>query len=193
MKLNIEQFGYNDNVLFCNTSLTFSFSDKISLTGSNGVGKSTLLDLLCNKITNNTLRDCSFTFGYYGPHTTLPLDITMSQILWQFSDFLDKELQYKLLRGFDFENHLNTRIGALSRGNNVKSKLIFLLSLKRRRFLLLDEPTENLDKESIDFLAKYLKGLNSGHLVASHNKSFLSQTCKRHISIINKKIIENAL
>lgn len=193
MTIKIDTFGFKNNVLFNNTGFTLQLNDKISLTGNNGVGKSTLLDMLCQKISNNISSNGSFKFGYYGPQTSLPPDLTMSRLMWQFSDFLNKEIQIQLISGFNFENHLHTRIGALSQGNNVKSKLIFLLALKNTRFLLLDEPTENLDNDSICFLTQYLKARQDGHMIASHNAAFLRQTCNRHLSILNTKILEDAL
>lgn len=193
MTIKIGKFEFNNNVLFNDTGFTLQPTDKISLTGNNGVGKSTLLNILCGKISYDVSIKRSFKFIYFGADTSLPPDLTMSRVVWQFSDLLDRELQIKLISRFNFENHMHTKIGALSHGNRVKSKLIFLFSLKKSGLLLLDEPTENLDNDSILFLAQHLNARNNGHIIVSHNHAFLKDTCSRHLSIFNTKIVDDDL
>lgn len=190
MKIEIDKFGFNNEMLFVDTGFAFSYVDKISISGANGSGKSTLLNILSGKIHNKFLYDATFPLGYFGKNTSLPLDIKVKKLYWQFKDFLNADEHHKLIEGFAFGKHLNTVVGKLSEGNLVKSQLIFLLSLKSHRFLLLDEPTEFIDDESLIFLANYLKTRRGGHVITSHNKIFLKETCSRHFSIHNQKLVQ---
>ena len=81
----------------------------------------------------------------------------------------------------------NTVIATLSGGERAKLMLAKLL-LKELDLMLLDEPTNFLDVEHVDWLVKYLTGYKKAFLVISHDTAFLDKTCKSIVSIENGRL-----
>lgn len=83
----------------------------------------------------------------------------------------------------------STVIGRLSGGERVKLMLSRLL-LEEPDVMLLDEPTNFLDVEHVDWLEKYLNGYKKTFLVISHDTAFLNGVCKTIVSIENGEIFK---
>ena len=81
----------------------------------------------------------------------------------------------------------NTIIGTLSGGERAKLMLSKLL-LEEEDVMLLDEPTNFLDVEHVDWLIKYLNAYKKTFLVISHDVKFLDSVCKSIVNIENGKI-----
>lgn len=81
----------------------------------------------------------------------------------------------------------NTVIANISGGERAKLMLTKLL-LETPDIMLLDEPTNFLDVEHIDWLVKYLNGYKKTFLVISHDVKFLDQVCKNIVNIENGSI-----
>lgn len=78
-------------------------------------------------------------------------------------------------------------IGTLSGGERAKVMLSQLL-LEERDIILLDEPTNFLDIEHVDWLTKYLNSYNKTFLVISHDTKFLNEICRYVVNIENGAI-----
>ena len=81
----------------------------------------------------------------------------------------------------------DTLIGKLSGGQRAKVMLAKLL-LDEPNVMLLDEPTNFLDLEQIDWLAKYLDAYKGTFLLVSHDGEFLNRVCKIIVNIENSRI-----
>lgn len=86
---------------------------------------------------------------------------------------------------------MDTLIKALSGGELAKLTLFKQLYLNKEKILLLNEPTNYLDPESVDALATMLKQSHLTSIIASHNKKFLTKFCYRQYEINNNDLIEN--
>jgi len=96
----------------------------------------------------------------------------------------------KVLKGLGFdENDMKKPVNTFSGGWNIKIKLAKIL-LKKYDLILLDEPTNYLDIESIRWLEDYLVNFSDAIVVISHDKMFLNNVTNRTIEISNKKIYD---
>ncbi|MCL2063691.1 MAG: ABC-F family ATP-binding cassette domain-containing protein [Candidatus Cloacimonetes bacterium] len=115
---------------------------------------------------------------------------------------LDKlQTEYEVLGGFLFENDikslLNTfgfkepdyerSIDDFSGGEKTRIRLISIL-LNKYNFILFDEPTNHLDLLTVDWFIQYLKGLDCGYLIVSHDRYLLDQVANRIYNLNNKRI-----
>ncbi len=93
-----------------------------------------------------------------------------------------------ILIGLNFdESQFSRSILSLSGGERTRLSLAALLS-KESELILLDEPTNHLDIESILWLEKHIKSSSSTFLIASHDRTFIDNTCSTIYEISNKKI-----
>ena len=90
----------------------------------------------------------------------------------------------KYLNKFDVKKRLDSKILELSGGEKIKILLISLF-LNDKNILLLNEPTNNLDLKSIDFLKDYLSSTSKSMLVVSHDKNFLSEITNKTLKLEN--------
>lgn len=94
-----------------------------------------------------------------------------------------------ILEGLNFKVNLNNKINTLSGGEKIKVLLATLL-LSNADIILLDEPTNNLDLDSIKWLENYLSNLDKEMIIVSHDKDFLNKIVNKIFEIENGKIIE---
>lgn len=181
------KFSYNkDKEIFSNFSLSIKEREKIFLNGPNGSGKTTLFKIMTNIIENDSLtynlyfkgKNCNFnqikkSFIYIPDKTYLlePIsgykNIEFFKLLWKEDDNYYK-IVYNLCEAFNLENSLNELVENFSLG--MKQKL-FLATLLARKgdVILLDEPYNNLDASSREFLTNYLiKERKEAFILASH-------------------------
>ena len=171
------------DVVFENTSIVLDSDWKLGLIGRNGRGKTTLLRLLHGDLDAHGAIHTSVRFDYFPfpvkhPHATpieLAEDMRPDGETWQF---------YREASLLELSDEvLNTPYQRLSGGEQVKVLLALLFS-QDNQFLLIDEPTDHLDKEGRKTVAQYLNKKKSFILV-SHDRYFLDQ-CIDHVLSINR-------
>ena len=94
-----------------------------------------------------------------------------------------------ILNGLDFNQKLDCKIGKLSGGEKIKIMLATLL-LSNPDIYLLDEPTNNLDLDSIKFLENYLSKLNKKMIIVSHDEEFLNNISNKIFELKDGKLNE---
>lgn len=157
--------GAGGRVLFQDLNLSLS-SDRVALVGRNGVGKSTLLRILSGETSPDAGVVKLFSNLYLVPQSIGRLELERLFTL----DGVEAELEraslptlseVKAAEGFSF-------------GEKRKLKLV-LAKLSRADILLLDEPTEDLDEEGVEWLKGWLSQWKGGLLVATHSRELLSE------------------
>jgi ABC transport system ATP-binding/permease protein len=176
--------GYEDKVLIEDFSYVFKRGDKIGITGPNGAGKTTFLKLITGEEQpeeGNITIGSTTAFGYYKQeesdfdHEKTLIDtvksvaevvtvgtgstITVSQFLNQFG-FPPKQ-QY-------------TPIAKLSGGEKRRLQLLMVL-IKSPNFLILDEPTNDLDLMTLNTLEEFLEGFGGCLVIVSHDRYFMDR------------------
>ena len=166
-------------------SFSFQSGQKIGILGNNGVGKTTFLNLLMSQIlpTKGTIKTGVNTeFLYFDQKkTNLNLGKTPFDELgdgnekFLFGDILVSTRKYLESWLFDRQKY-DTTIKHLSGGE--KSRLILAKILaKGGNFLILDEPTNDLDLDTLRVLEESLVEFEGTSLIVSHDRYFLNRVC----------------
>ncbi|WKZ23983.1 MAG: ABC-F family ATP-binding cassette domain-containing protein [Candidatus Dojkabacteria bacterium] len=218
VKFDNFDFGYDEQrLLFQNQSLVLTKDDKTALLGANGTGKSTLLKLILTKyVMQNQLNPEWFgvsefvkkygatlqqdqslyvgpgiKIGYYSQHhSQLQGELTIRELLWQ-NDIQDESQFQGLIRRYHFSKETvdDKKISSLSGGE--KSKLQFiLLMLSGANTLLLDEPINHLDIESMKIVENVLHDFSGALVVISHDRYFLSRVINKIVYVKDKGLHE---
>ncbi|MBT3769974.1 MAG: ATP-binding cassette domain-containing protein, partial [Acidiferrobacteraceae bacterium] len=178
------EFGYGACPLFRDFSLQIRRGDRIGLVGNNGVGKSTLLRLLLGELephSGSIKWGVNIQVGYFDQHRReLDLDKTVAEVVGEGRDYitLDGKPRHVIgyLRGFLFSAKRSlTPIRALSGGERNRVILARLFT-QPANLLILDEPTNDLDVETLEVLEGRLAQYSGTLIVVSHDRAFLDNT-----------------
>jgi len=176
--------AYGEKTVVRDVSLRLQRGDRLGLVGPNGAGKTTLVRLLTGALAPDagTLRlganlevaaldqqralDPDETLAHYltdGRGETLVVNGEEKHVASWMKDFLFKPEQ------------MRTPVGELSGGERARLMLARLLS-RPSNFLVLDEPTNDLDMETLDLLQELVAGFAGTVLMVSHDRDFLDRT-----------------
>ncbi|PIC26067.1 hypothetical protein B9Z55_018758 [Caenorhabditis nigoni] len=188
-------FGYGNDILFKNIDFGVDMDSRIAIVGPNGVGKSTLLKLLIGKIEPvsfyiNGLIDIpnfqqsgelrkhrTLRIGWFDQHANEALNGEQTPVEFLCTKFnIDYQEARKQLGTTGLAAHAHTvKIRDLSGGQKSRVALCNL-ALGSPDIIILDEPTNNLDIESIDALAEAIENFNGGVLMVTHDERLVVQT-----------------
>ncbi len=167
--------------------LSFAFEPgrRLGIVGKNGVGKTTLLKLILGELNADTgsIDIGEKTEFNYVDQSRLILndDDTVVEAIGEGNNsikFGNREINvFTYLRRFLFtDERINTKVGRLSGGE--KSRLTLANILKNGgNFLILDEPTNDLDLPTLRILEEALLSFNGCVVVVSHDRYFLNRVC----------------
>ncbi|WP_029332736.1 ABC-F family ATP-binding cassette domain-containing protein [Exiguobacterium oxidotolerans] len=189
---------FGERTLFESFSWLFGRKERYGIVGRNGSGKSTLLSILAKQLEptqGEVVHGETVKVGFYGQFaefthperrvideveriaqviTTLDgQEITASQMLEQF--LFKPEAQYK-------------PIGKLSGGEKRRLKLLTIL-MDEPNVLFLDEPTNDLDTETLSVLEDYLESFPGTVITVSHDRYFLDRVVDRLLAFENSTIV----
>ena len=173
-----------------NFSLEFVKGQRFGIIGPNGSGKSTLLETIVgNLLVDSGIVDkgLNTVFGYYDQSSVnLPLDKTpleffseISENIVLSSDYVVTPARFLELFGFPASFH-RLPISILSGGEKRRLYLLSRLVLNPN-FLVLDEPTNDLDIETLRRLEQYIIDFPGVVISVSHDRAFLDRTCSELI------------
>jgi len=195
---NISYKHNNSDLLFDNISFTVNNHEKIALIGANGIGKSTLLKIIAGELqpSNGELRINSDPyyipqiFGQYN-HFTIAEALRVNHKLnalreilngnvseenltvlnddWTIEESCDNALKYWQLSDLD----LAEKIENLSGGQKTKVFLAGIL-IHEPELVLLDEPSNHLDKATRELLYNFIVTTNSSLIIVSHDRKLLN-------------------
>jgi len=178
--------GSYDNI-FENVSLQLDTNWKLGLTGRNGRGKTTFLNILIGKYQYSGSISSSVDFEYF-PFFVADQSVNTLDIV---DSICNNYHHWRLIREFNLleisEDVLYRPFDTLSNGEQTKV-LLASLFLKGNSFLLIDEPTNHLDVNGREIVSNYLSSKN-GFILVSHDRAFLDG-CVDHILSINRIDIE---
>ncbi len=173
--------AYGDKQLINKLSLKIMRGDRIGLVGNNGVGKSTLLKILLGQINpdSGTVKiGTSIETAYFDQlRRHLDPEKTIAQIVGEGSDYIKMNGKERhvigYLRGFLFSaKRAMTKVKVLSGGE--KNRVILAKLLTRpSNLLVLDEPTNDLDVETLEVLEDRLSDYQGTLIIVSHDREFV--------------------
>ncbi|CAJ0945631.1 unnamed protein product, partial [Mesorhabditis belari] len=173
-------FGYGKDCLFKHLEFGIDMESRIAIVGPNGVGKSTLLKLLTGKIEpqeGELRKNRLLKIGWFDQHSNEALNMEQSAMEYLVTKFkIDPQLARKCLGTVGLASHAHTvKISELSGGQKSRVALADL-SLGAPDVLVLDEPTNNLDIESIDALACAIEDFKGGVIMVTHDERLIRKT-----------------
>ncbi len=187
-KMVIEADGvakiYGDRVIIRDFSLRIQRGDRIGVVGANGTGKTTLLKLLTGEIApdEGAVTSAKTLTGVMIDQQRRLLDPEkrVRDILADGGDWIEVRGHKKHVQGylkeFLFDPGLvDAKVGSLSGGE--QSRLLLAREFARRsNLLVLDEPTNDLDMETLDLLQEVIAEYDGTVLIVSHDRDFLDRT-----------------
>ncbi|AFW97020.1 MAG: ABC-F family ATP-binding cassette domain-containing protein [Dolichospermum sp. LBC05a] len=184
--------AYNNRTLIHNFTYEFSPEDRIGIIGGNGAGKSTLMDIMTARIkpdSGSVEIGTTIHIGYFNQHSEELL--TAVDDNQRVIDYIKEEGEFiqisdgtkitasQMLERFLFPgNQQYAPINKLSGGEKRRLFLLRIL-ISAPNVLILDEPTNDLDVQTLAVLEDYLEDFNGCVIVVSHDRYFLDRTVDR--------------
>jgi len=175
---------YGDRAIIRDFTLRVQRGDRIGVVGPNGAGKTTLLKLLTGELKpdTGTVTQAKTLSGIVIDQQRKLMDPTkrVKDVLANGGDWIDVRGSKKHIKGylkeFLFDPSLtDAPIGSLSGGE--RSRLLLAREFARHaNLLVLDEPTNDLDLETLDLLQEVIADYDGTVLIVSHDRDFLDRT-----------------
>lgn len=181
--------SYDDKTLIKDFTYTFNPQDRVGIIGSNGVGKSILLDLITGRVEpdSGTVEiGSTIHIGYFDQHCDNLLEAMNEN--QRVIDYLKEVAEYvttadgtqitasQMLERFLFPPA--QQYAPLNKLSGGEKRRLFLLRvlMEAPNVLILDEPTNDLDVQTLSVLEEYLEEFNGCAIVVSHDRYFLDRT-----------------
>ncbi|MDZ8117193.1 ABC-F family ATP-binding cassette domain-containing protein [Pontiella agarivorans] len=185
-----------DEVLFKDFSCTIGPEERVAIIGKNGIGKTTLLKILCDELKSDTgsiIFGETVEIGMFPQDTADLLDPAVSALEWlgRFGDGEYNEVELRSFMGrmlFRGEDVLK-KVGVLSGGEKARL-VISKMTMEGGNVLALDEPTNHLDLESIEALNFGLSLFPNTLLFVSHDHRFIATLATRILEVTETGIID---
>ncbi len=180
--------SYGDNVVLKDVSFMMEKKDKIALIGANGVGKTTLCEILMENIkpdSGEVKWGATATVSYFPQNTTdlIQGDSTLYDWLRDFDREADISEIRNCLGRMLFNGQEQEKSIKNCSGGEKHRMMLSKIMLERRNFLLLDEPTNHLDLEAIIALGEGLLAYEGNVICVSHDRELLDVFANRIIEI----------
>jgi len=176
--------SFDDLRLIEDFSYKFARGEKVGIIGKNGSGKSTFLNILTGKLAPDSGEiepGETLVFGYYRQEgLNLDDNKRVLDVITDIADHIqlgkDQSMSAsQFLRYFMFPNEMhNVLVQKLSGGEKKRLYLMTVL-IKNPNFLILDEPTNDLDILTLNILEDYLQQFDGCVMVVSHDRYFLDK------------------
>ena len=176
--------SFGDRAVIKDFTLRIQRGDRIGVVGSNGAGKTTLLRLLTGELApdSGTIRLAKTLDSVIidQQRSLMAPDKTVRDVLTQGGDWIEVQGVKKHLIGYLKEflfdpGVADAPIGSLSGGE--RSRLLLAREFARpSNLLVLDEPTNDLDLETLDLLQEVIADYDGTVLIVSHDRDFLDKT-----------------
>lgn len=182
IEANNISFGYGSENIIRDFSTTFLRGDKVGIIGPNGCGKSTLIKLLLGEIqpvSGIVKLGTKIEKAYFDQlREELNENLSVRENMSSASEIIELNGKSKHVIGYleDFlftPDRASVKVKALSGGEKNRLMLAKLFA-KRLNFLILDEPTNDLDLETVELLEDMLVEFKGTLLVVSHDRAFLN-------------------
>lgn len=179
--------AFDNRILFQDFTYTFNPEDRVGIIGGNGAGKSTLMNIITGTVTPDSGSveiGATIEIGYFDQHSddvNQHENLRVIDYLKQFAELIKTVdgsviTASQMLERFLFPpNQQYSPIQKLSGGERRRLFLLQVL-MQSPNVLILDEPTNDLDVQTLAVLEEYLEDFNGCVIVVSHDRYFLDRT-----------------
>jgi ATP-binding cassette subfamily F protein uup len=184
--------AYDGRTLIKNFTYEFSPDDRVGIIGGNGAGKSTLMDIITERVqpdSGKVKTGGTIHIGYFDQHSEDLLDALNEN--QRVIDYLKEVAEYvktadgtlitasQMLERFLFPG--NQQYAPISKLSGGEKRRLFLLRvlMSAPNVLILDEPTNDLDVNTLSLLEEYLEDFNGCAIAVSHDRYFLDRTVEK--------------
>lgn len=176
--------SFHSNKIISDFSYTFKKGDRIGLAGKNGSGKSTLLNLITQSISpdeGNIIVGDTTKFGYYKQGgLTFKEDERVLDIVKNVADYIemangDVITASQLLTLFLFPPEKQHNMVARLSGGEKKRLLLMRVLMSNPNFLILDEPSNDLDIDTLNVLEEFLENYAGVLVLVSHDRYLIDK------------------
>lgn len=184
LEINNLDFSYPDLPLIKDFSYVFKRGEKCGIVGKNGTGKSSLLKLIMGELKADRGKitpGLTIKFGYFSQDTSfLDDDKRIIDLVKEKAEIIKTEngnyisaSQFLYNFGFSYEQQYSY-CGDLSGGEKRKLHLLIVL-MQNPNFLILDEPTNDFDIDTLNILEDFLTQFEGCLLIVSHDRWFMNK------------------
>lgn len=176
--------SFDDRLLFSDLKFTVNRHDKIAIVGANGRGKSTLLKIMQGLLPadqGQVTWGPEIRLSYFSQDHHDLLNESQTVLSWLSSEVqgvTEQQIRKALGQMLLSKEAVDKNILALS-GGEAARLLMAKVILEAPNVLILDEPTNHMDLETIEALAEVLKAFTGTLLVVSHNRHFIEKFATR--------------
>lgn len=167
-------------------SFTVERGEKIAITGTNGLGKTTLLKTILGQLPpisgQVVLGDYLFP-GYFEQESGRDEEATALETFWaEYPSMENREVRLCLSKCGLTNEHITSQMRVLSGGENAKVRLAIVMN-REHNWLILDEPTNHLDIDAKEELKKALSQYPGTILLVSHDPCFYESFITRTLNV----------
>ena len=183
-------------------NLRIKRGDRIGIIGPNGTGKTTFLRLILNELNadkGSIKVNKNIEFSYFDQNRSdlKPRDTLKDVMVPNGGDYIEVRGKmrhvYGYLKDFMFDpSEILETVSTLSGGQKNRLKLAKVLA-NPKSCLILDEPTNDLDMETLDMLGEILMNYKGTLLLVSHDRDFLDQTVTKILSFEGNGVVEEII
>ncbi len=191
---------YGDKVILHDFEYTFARYEKLGIVGDNGVGKSTFIKLLLGEVPcdegsfeiGKTVR-----FGYYsqeGMHFDegkRVIDAVRDVAEYIYFDEKTHYTAAQFLNMFLFSNADQQKLIAKLSGGEKRRLYLAMVLMSKPNFLILDEPTNDLDISTLEILEDYLSKFNGCVIIVSHDRFFMDRTVDHTFVFLGDGVVKD--
>ncbi len=192
--------AYDDITILKNFSYSFQKGERIGIIGKNGVGKSTFLNILTGQASPDSGHidtGTTIVFGHYtqkfkGFDEEARVIDTIKEVA-EFIKLADGNMisASQFLEHFMFPPKMQyTPVGKLSGGEKRRLSLMMVL-IKNPNFLILDEPTNDLDLTTLNKLEDFLLSFGGCLIIVSHDRFFMDKLVQHYFVFEGKGVIRD--
>ncbi|MDD3141265.1 MAG: ABC-F family ATP-binding cassette domain-containing protein [Lachnospiraceae bacterium] len=189
--------AYGGRVIIKDFNYIFLKNDRIGIVGKNGCGKSTLMKILTGKIQPDSgVVDIGITvkIGYFSQENEyMDTSLKVIDYIKETAEFIQTNegsiTASKMLERFLFDSTLQYQLIEKLSGGEKRRLYLLKILMEAPNVLILDEPTNDLDIETLTILEQYLDNFDGIVITVSHDRYFLDRVVRRVLAFEGEGII----